>query len=241
MTPDQQLDFCLKWTDVTDHQKRLAALQKAYRWAVRRVFNSESGPNLLASIGEELTALASVTKTLDIESLLSHELLGFKKLWLKLPSDIKFVGMEKRDTNDEAFEDGDADPAASLTVAMGHPVVYDIINFGQARFAPALPIGAVIRVDYYRLARVPGQDDSGDVDSSEEADVPVVGEDLPAIFDDAITSEACSILWSKLDDDREMEWHQRALSELNDSLFIWKRVQGPTQTGRWKPQRKRYI
>lgn len=236
------LEECQQWTKVADHKKRLVALQKAYRWAVRRVFNTENGPNLLAVFGEELSALGSITKTLDIESLLSHELLGFKQLWLMLPSDIKFTPMLPRDTNDQAFIDSDTDPLASLTVAQGHPVVFDIINFGSARFAPALPVGAKLRVDYYRVARTPGETDSGHSDSSDEDDEPVVGEDLPAVFDDAVTSKGISLLFGMLDDDREAVWEQRALSELTDAIYTaGSRIKAPTRTKPFRVQRRRFI
>lgn len=241
MTPNEMLDLCQQWTKVSDKTKRLNALKKAYRWAVRRVFNSEDGPDLLATIGEELAALGATTQTLDIESLLAHELLGFKKLWVKLPADINFVGMMPADTTDEAFIDGDAYPAANLRTAQGHPVYYDIINFGQARFSPPLPAGAVVRVDYYRLAAEPGVPDDSETGSTELNEEPIVGEDLPAVFDDAITSEAIAMLFGQLDDDREAIWHSRALAELTDALYIGKRVQGSTKTKPWRPRRRRFI
>ncbi len=241
MTPNEMLDSCFQWTKVSSQAKRLVALKKAYRWAVKRVFNSEDGPNLLATIGEELSALGATTKTLDIESLLAHELLGFKKLWVKLPSDVQFVGMEKTDTADQAFVDNDADLAANIKTAQGHPVYYDIINFGEARFSPALPAGAIIRVDYFRLAALPGVPGGSETESSELDEDPTVGEDLPAMFDDAVTSEAISMLFGMQDDDREGTWHSRAEGELTDALYIGKRVQGPTKTKPFRPRRRRFI
>jgi hypothetical protein len=241
MTPNEMLASCLQWTKVSDKAKRLVALKKAYRWAVRRVFNSEDGPDLLSTIGEELSTLLVTTKTLDIKALLAHDLLGFKKLWLKLPADVQFVGMEPSDTTDQAFIDTDSDLAANVKTAQGHPVYYDIINFGQARFSPALPAGAIIRVDYYRLAADIGVGDGTETDSSELAETPTIGEDLPAVFDDAVTSEAISLLFNGIDDDREASWHNRALAELTDALYIGKRVQGPTRTKGWRPRRRRFI
>lgn len=241
MTPNEMLSSCQQWTKVADQTKRLTALRKAYNWAVRRVFNTENGPNLVATIGEQLPTLVATTKTYDLGANLAHPVLGFKKLWVKLPSDVQFVGMDPADTTDQRFVDGDMDLAANTQVAQGHPVVYDIINFSQARFAPALPTGAIIRADYFRLARDIGEPESGDTESHELDEDPVVGEDLPAVFDDAITSEAISLLFNMLDDDREASWHSRALSELNDALFIGKRVQGSTQTQPFRRQRRRFI
>lgn len=246
MTPNEMLDSCLQWTKVSSQTKRLVALKKAYRWAVRRVFNSEDGPDLLATIGEELAALGATTKTLDIKALLAHDLLGFKKLWLKLPADLSFVGMKPSDTTDDSFVETDADLAANLKTAQGHPVYYDIINYGQARFSPALPAGSIIRVDYYRLARDIGVVDDSAIDDSETqstelSEQPVVGEDLPAVFDDAVTSEAISLLFNGIDDDREASWHNRAIAELTDALYIGKRVQGPTRTRPFRARRRRFI
>lgn len=241
MTPNDMLSFCGKWTGVTDQTKQLLALQKAYRWVVRRVFNSQDGPALLASVDEELPALLVVTKQVDLAPSLAHPLLAFKKLWVKLPADTKFVGMEPDDTNDPSFSDLDGDPASNIQeIAQGHPVLYDIFNFSQARFAPALPIGAVIRVDYYRLGTDIGAPD-GDTQSHELNEQPVVGEDLPGVFDDAVTSKAVSLLFNKIDDDREASWEARALDEITDALYTCKRTQSPTQTQPFRRQRRRFI
>ena len=53
-------------TKVSDSTKILRELNSAQRWTARRVFNSADGPDLLVVIGEELAALGSTTRTLDI-------------------------------------------------------------------------------------------------------------------------------------------------------------------------------
>jgi hypothetical protein len=241
MTTREMLNSVKQWTKISTEDTGLRALRKAYNWAVRRVYNSENGPNLVSTIGEELPALLATTKTYDFGANLAHPILGFKQLWVKLPADVKFTPMQSARTTDQGFVDSDSDPAASLQVAQGHPVLYDIINFDQARFAPALPTGAVLRVDYYRLAREVGETDSGKSDdSSDMNDEPVAGEDLPKMFDDCIVSKAIALLFNQLDDDREMTWQTTALSELNDALYIPKNP-GPTRTTPYRIQRRRFI
>ena len=242
MTGNQMLSLLQQRTKVADRTKQLAELQSAYRWVVRRVYNTQDGPNLLSTIGEELTALAAVTRTMDLgAAVTSGEMIGIKKLWLKLPSDTNFVGMDPTDSNDPYFIDADAYTAANPAIAAGHPVLYMVINFTQARFAPALPIGAVIRVDYFRIGPAPGVPEGSETESAELAEDAVTAVDLPAIFHDAMVNKATAQLFSMLDDDRDASWETQARDALNDALYMGHRVQSPTSTQPFRARRRRYL
>lgn len=242
MTTQEMLDLLKQRTKQADRAKLLMELRSAYRWVVRRVYNSSNGPDLLATIGEELPALAAITRTFDLgAAVTSGEMIGIKKLWLKLPSDTGFTGMVPDDSNDLNFSNADTSTAANPQVAAGHPVLFMILNFTQARFAPALPIGSVIRVDYFRIGPAPGVPDSGESSSDELAEGAVTAQDLPAIFHDAMVNKAAAQLFTNLDDDREASWEAKAKDALNDAIYMGHRVQAPTMTQPFRARRRRYV
>lgn len=218
-------------TKLADDYKVLIELQDAAEWAGRRVYNSENGPDLLITMGEEV-ALAARTRTLDLagEDVLVNALLGIKQLWLKLPSDSIFTPMVAADSNSMQFirNDSELDSDTSV-VAQGHPVYYDVLNFSQVRFAPALPASSKIRVDYYTSTAFN--------EVSGEASVA-----LPEIFHQAILAKATAQVYEDLDDSRAMVWEGRALSMLQDALYVAnRRVQAPVTTTPFRARRRRYI
>jgi len=246
MTTHEMLALLKQRTKVADETKRLNELWSAYRWAVKRIYNSSDGPKLLSTVGLELAALTGTTKTYDLAAAVKAanggDFLGVKKLWVKLPSDTRFVPMEPADSNEPDFVNADSDPAANLTVAQGHPVQYDVINFAQARFAPALPATAVVRIDVFRIAPPPGLDESSDLESSSDLDKePVVGQELPAIFHEAMVWKATAQLFHGLDDVREAIDERRATGELDEAIYMAKRNQSPTVTQPFRPRRRRFI
>jgi hypothetical protein len=236
MTTVEMVTFVKAWTKHPDDTKILIALRSGYRWTVKRVYNSEGGPNLLSTIGREL-AIASTTRDYDLSAAIvtagGGELLGIKKLWLKLPSDQNFTPMNETDAETPVFQSYDAELAASPTIASGHPVMYQVVNYDKVRFAPALPAGSTLRVDYFRVAPPP------DPTTNNTAETAL---DLPAIFHDAMVSKAIAHMFNMLDDTREGTWETRARDEVNDAIFTaGKRVQQPTRTTPWRRGRRRVL
>jgi hypothetical protein len=236
MTTTEMVAFVKAWTKHSDDSKILIALRSGYRWTVKRVYNSEGGPDLLSTIGRELS-IASTTRDYDlsaaIETAGGGELLGIKQLWLKLPSDSNFTPMNEVDAETPAFQVYDAELAASPTIASGHPVLYQVVNYDKVRFAPALPSGSTVRADYFRVAPPP------DPTTNNTAETAV---DLPAIFHDAITAKAIAEIFSMLDDTRTGEWETRARDHANDAIHTaGKRVQQPTRTTPWSRGRRRVL
>ncbi len=217
------LDLMKQRTKVQDSAKLLRELRSAYRWAVRRVYNAAGGPDLLTTIGEELPVLAAVTRDYDLGAAVTGgEFLGVKMLSLKLPIDSFFTEMQPSDANATKFASADSAPVSNPNIAQGHPVMYTAINFSKVRFAPALPIGAIIRADYFRIGPVP---DPTTNPTQED------GVDFPAIFHDAVVSKAVAQIFTTLDDTREGTSETRARDELNDAIYLaTSRTKGPVQT-----------
>lgn len=220
-------------TKQADDTKVITELQSAYDWARNRVFNTENGPDILSTFDEELT-LAARTRNYNLAANLANSILGIKQLWLKLTTDTVFTPMIPADTNRTEYVRNDSETAADTTViATGHPVYYDVINYNQVRFAPALPSGAVIRVDYYRIAPLPDPTANPTLDA---------GNDLPEVFHEAIVNKATAQVFENLDDSRAGTWELRAESTLRDAMYVTqRRVQGPILTTPFRARRRRVV
>jgi hypothetical protein len=207
-------------------------IQTAYDWVHNRIFNTEKGPNLYIILDEEI-AISALTRSFDLQSNLGYTMLAIKQLWAMLPGDSVFTPMIEADTNDPDFISVDSQQAADSTVfAQAHPVYWNSINYNQVYFAPALPNGTKVRVDYYRFAGDP--DDSGD-----QLDEIV---DLPAPTHEAVCAFATGLVFDNLDDDRSVAWEARAKELLQDALYtLNRRVQQPTVTRPFQVKRRRYI
>lgn len=211
MTTKEMLDLLRQRTKISDDTKLLRELQVAYRWAVNEIYKSADGPPMLVTVGEQITALVATTRNYDLESALTGgSLLGIKQLWLKLTSDSAFTLMVQRDISDPAFTDMDTHTLADPLIATAHPVLYAVTNFGQVRFAPALPSGAIIRADYSRIGPAPDPT----VNPTQEN-----GTDLPSLFHDAICHKGTSLLFATLDDTREASYEARAVTTMNSAIY----------------------
>jgi hypothetical protein len=234
MTTKEMLDLLKQRTKIQDPTKLLLELRAGYRWAVNKIYKSADGPAMLVTIGEELTALVATTRDYNIESHISGgNLLGMKQLWVKMPGDTGFTPMIPLDADDPQFQALDDQPAASPRVASGHPVFYAMLNFGSTRFAPALPTGSILRVDYARIGPVPDPTTNPTTEN---------GVDIPALFHDGVVNKATAHLYNTLDDDREGSWETRAMDCLNDAIHAagkGVRTQAPVRTKPFLAGRRR--
>ena len=158
-----------------------------------------------------------------------------------MPADTVFTSMIPADGNEQDFTNADSATTANPRIANGHPVLYEIVNFSQARFAPALPAGSVLRVDYFRMGPAPAVGESSETESEELVEPEILGEDLPSIFHDAMVSKATAQLFTMLDDSRDVTWELRAKDELNDAIYMGKRTQSPTVVAPFRARRRRYL
>ena len=234
MTPTEIIAQVQARTKMPSTTKIGNELKAAYRWAMRKVFNTENGPDLLVTIGEEHT-MSSRTRTYDLAANTTKPFLGIKQLWLKLSTDSMFSPMVSTDSNTIDFMVRDAETASDTSVvARGHPVFYDSINFGEVRFAPALPSGAVIRIDYFQFALELDIDEASEspADSTDDVEVQSI---LDTIVD-AIMDKTTSNVFNLLSDDREIKWEMSAKETLTDAIWtLQRRVQGngPITTRPW--------
>jgi len=220
-------------TRIQDDAKIIGELRSAFSWARNRYFNTEHGPDDLDKIGEEMT-ISAVARDYDLGSNLAEHPLGYKALWLKFAADTFFTPMVNADTSRPEFMRNDAIVSAdTTTVASGHPVYFDIVNFDQVRFAPQLPAGCKIRVDYYKLAPFP------DPTANDQL---TPGVDITDIVHEAIVAKASSLLMITLSDDRAGVYEVLANQFLQDALYTaQRRVQKPVATTPFRVRRRRYV
>ena len=233
LTAQQYVQRVRDRTHHPDDMKIIGELASAKDWVINKIFKSADGPDQLASYATELT-LAARTREYDLGAQLSGTLYGVKLLWLKFSSDTVFSPMRPVDSADLRFIFNDQwANSDTTTVAAGHPVMYDVINFAMVRFAPPLPSGAVIRVDYW--LRAP------DIDPTSN-NVLNYGADVMEPAQEAIADKATAQIFNLMDDSRDQYWDGQALQKITDALYVLnKRVQGPTVTQPFRIRRKRWI
>lgn len=235
MTTTEMVALVTQRTKVSDATKIVRELNSALRWVARRVYNTADGPDLLVTVGQELATLVATTRDYDLgtaftTAVAGTELMGVKLLWVKLPSDTIFRPMISADSNSQEFVDKDSAATATPDIAVGHPILYNVINFSKVRFAPALPSGAVVRADVFRIPPAL---------STSSNDAQANGDDLPSIFHDSIVHKANAQIFSGLDDSREGAEETRARDTINDAIFASRRTQAPQRTTGWRAKRRR--
>lgn len=215
-------------THDSDDTKVITELNAAQSWAFNRVYLTENGADVLVTINEQLT-ISVPSRSLNLENLLSFEVAGIKKLWLQLPTDNGFTQMQSVDTTDPRY--AALDNLQTPEPAPTYPVLYYIGNYTQARFSCTLPVGSIVRVDYFR--RPPSLDPTTNNPQTN-------GSDLPAAFHQAICENAAARRFSLTDDNKDVTWFTLADKSFQDALYhVQGRVQGPTVTQPFRRPRRR--
>lgn len=235
MTTADMVDLLKQRTKITDSTKLLRELRAAYQWAVLEVFKSADGPQLLMTVGEELT-LATDTRDYDLEAnLVGGNILGLQQLWAKVASGTDFVRLKSCDITSDQFTSMDSSTAANPLVASDSPVYYGVVNFGQVRFAPSLPAGTIIRADYAMFGAAPDP-----ATNPTQTD----GIDFPIVFHFCIVDKATAHLFNTLDDTREGSWETRAMTSLNTAIYAASkstRTQRPVETRPFRSGLRRWV
>lgn len=225
MTTSEMLALLYQRTKIADQPKLLNELRDAYDWAITKIFVSADGPQMLITVGEELPVLAATTRNYDLETnLVGGTLLGLQQLWAKLPSETTFTQLTPREISHPDFIEMDSGTVAAPLIANGYPIYYAVTNYGQVRFAPALPAATYLRADYSRIAAAPDP-----TTNPTQAD----GSDIPRIFHRAILCKATAQLFNTLDDSREGSWETRAIDSINTAIYAAgkvNRTQRPVET-----------
>lgn len=184
----------------------VAELNSAQDWAWNRILTSN--PNIMKVDDVEKTMIGQTSSyNLALNVSATQTLVAVKWLGVKLTGDTKFTAVVFIDSSDDRFMAADQD-----TAAVGQPVFAAMENFNQVRFAPPLPSGAIVRVDYIYAP--------ADLDF-EVNTTP----DLPQTVHQACTDKATAQVFVTLDDDRAGYWEAQALSKLYSAMNTINRQQ----------------
>lgn len=219
MTVNEMITRCQYLTHQSTSAKVVDALNAAQSLVFNRLRNSEAAGDFFMTIDGEYTLLAAV-RLLDLPTALNVTTMqAIKQMWLKLSGDSGFTRMQPTDLTDPVFNWQDNLDATNATPK--HPVKYFVYNNLFVRFNALLPIGAVVRVDYFKAPTTLAASGSCD---------------LPVSVHGALCDFAISELWHALNDTRWSEAFKRAEFKLQDAVFeISRRSQFPTRT---KPYRR---
>lgn len=240
MTTQQLVTSVKERTRHQDDTRVVRELNSSLDWAYTKVFNSTNGPDLLMTFDTELT-MAAVTRDYDLGANVTGTLYSIKQLWLRFATDTNFTPMIQRDAvSDDQFVWADQYPSSDTTsIAVGHPVRYDIINFAKVRFAPMLPTGAIIRID--ACIKPPDMDPTTNPTLTYSFDI-------PEPTHQAIADKATGQIFRLLDDTRAKEYdsdirpYGSAQVRLTDAMYLMtRRAQGPTITKPFRRQLPRWI
>ena len=231
MTVADMVDRIKVRTFQKDDTKVIGELRAAVDWAFNRIFDTENGADLIATWGSELT-MAAQTREYNLAANVSGTIYGIKALWLRFSTETTFTPMRPVDSADMRFLFDDQYASSdTTTVAVGHPVLYDVVQFGKLRFAPPLPSGSVLRVDYWKKPAIVDPTTNNTLD---------LGTDLPPVVDESIIDKATGQIFDLMDDTRAEKWEKRAEARLTDALYvIVRRTSGPTETQPFRIRRRR--
>ena len=217
-------------THSRDDLKIIGEINSAKDWASNKLFNSEGGPDSLSTHATQLT-ISSRTREYDLGANVTGTIYGVKQMWLKLSTDTDFVLMVPLDSSDPRFVANDPYPSSdTTTVAEGHPVYYDVINFSQLRFAPPLPADCTLRADFFR--KPPTLDP---VTNNALA----YGDDIVEPLHEAIVDKATAQMFVNQNDDNVFYWEGQAKEKARDAFYLIRsRTPGPVRTQPFRRRRR---
>lgn len=233
LTAAQMVERVKSRTFNKNDSKIVGELISAQDWAWNKIFKSAEGPDQLSTQGQEIS-ISAITREYDLGAQITGTLYGVKMLWLKFSSDTTFHPMRPADSAELQFIFNDQWASSdTTTVAIGHPVLYMIVDFAKVRFSPPVPANSTLRVDSWLKA--PNIDQAAN-------NVLAYGDDIMEPIHEAIVDKATAQMFVGMDDDRVKYWEGSARERCQDALMVIdKRGQHPTRTTPFRSGRRRWI
>jgi hypothetical protein len=184
----------------------LDELNTAGDWVFNQIMVMDE--DIMKAENEQFT-IAAQTSSYDLgANVAKANMYAIKWLGVKLAGDTKFNPVQWMDSAKDLFMSADQDQPATA-----HPIYCDTKNFSQVRFAPALPAGAVIRVDYIYCMQLMDLDTNAALSSSAYTGI-------PNPFNQAIVHYATGLVMTGIDDLRDMIWERRAKEAVRVALNV---------------------
>lgn len=188
-------------------------LNSASDWTWNRIVTSN---NNILKVDNFQATMAAQTSSFNIGAAIAPvTLVATKWLGTMFQGETKFNPVKWVDSSDDKFIAADQSPSP----ATNSPVYAASENLTWVRFAPPLPVGCIIRVDYIYAPL--GLDLNQKVLS-----------DLPAMVHESIVDKATAQVFVNLDDDRSEYWEGQALAKLYSAAnsISTRQYQQPTRT-----------
>lgn len=199
-------------TSMSNVDTIIGKLNAAQDWVWNRILpmNTE-----ILKITDDQITVAADTKSYDLNAHVSTgELYELQWMGVQFSGDQDFWPVTYMNGSNPTFIYWDQQDEQAV-----NPQYVAIDNFNQARFAPGLPSGTVIRVDYIYKPRQLSLANR-------------VNSDLPSIFDECMISKAVELVWRAMDDTRSGEAARDALDRLYaaQNVLATRQFQQPFRT-----------
>ncbi len=187
-------------TQESDADVIVRKLNKAMSYVANRILATNVE---ILKVTDDQIVLAADAKSYDLAANVSTgELLQLEFLGVQYSSETVFTPVEFIKGNSEQFVYSDQQPVQAV-----HPQYCVIDNFNKVRFAPGVPSGSTLRVDYiYKPATM--------------SLVTQTTCQLPSIFHEVIVSDAIRQCFLRLDDTRDSLYKFQAMDELYGALNV---------------------
>ncbi len=187
-------------TQIADQNFIIRKLNKAQSYVTNRLIPTNI--ELFKVTNNQIT-LAADTKSYDLAANVSTgELQQIELLGVEYSSETKFTPVTFIKGNSEQFDYWDQQAVQPI-----HPQYCVIDNYDRVRFAPGIPSGSILRVDYiYKPAQMSLQTQTTC--------------QLPTIFHEVIVSDAIRQCFLGIDDTRAGDYQFQAMNELYGALNV---------------------
>lgn len=187
-------------TSNANTEKIVGKLNAAQDWIWNRILpmNTE-----ILKITDDQITVASDTKSYDLNAHVSTGTL-YEIQWMgvQFAGQTNFFPVQYVNGSNPTFIYWDQQDEQAV-----NPQYVAIDDFNEVRFAPGLPSGSVIRVDYIYKPRT--------LSLAQQVNC-----DLPDPFHEAVVSEATSLIWRMMDDTRSGQAHSEALDRLYGGINV---------------------
>lgn len=214
MTLEQMLTTVISRTHYTNKepviiQELNSALSEVWQ-RLYRVF-----PNVKLTF-ETTGTFASETQQFDLATEIGNQdgtFYGHKTFYIKGTSDENYIAVIFMDTNDSRFQSREQEDAQVI-----QPTFASAVNFGEVRFAPAVPANTQWRSDW--IGKPPNLSLSTQCVTS-----------IPEPLHQAMTDLATANVFNIMDDTREVTWSRKAEAKISSAIQTIKRREFQTRQG----------
>lgn len=187
-------------TQIADQNYVIRKLNKAQSYVANRIMPTNVE---LFKVTDDQITLNSDTRSYDLAANVSTgELQQIEFLGVKYSSETRFTPVVYTKGNTDQFIYWDQEPVQPV-----HPQYTVIDNYDRVRFAPGIPSGSILRVDYIYLPKALSLQTQTTCQ-------------LPTIFHEVIVSDATRQCFLGIDDTRDQSYKFMAMDELYAALNV---------------------